>query len=124
MLTMLEKSSATERIKAVGLTNNFSEVDNKVVMALLNTLNNDPNVNVRLASVEALMKYSEDSFVREGLVQSITKQDSPLLQLALAEAMVELQETKSVNKFNELLSRKDLNHSVRKRIEKSIKILI
>ena len=47
MLTLLEQPRAIDRMKAVQISNEIREPDEKIVDALLKTLNNDPNVNVR-----------------------------------------------------------------------------
>ena len=78
MLNMLEKESTSERLKAVNLTQGMDNASEKVVEALLQTLNNDPNVNVRLSALEALFPYASNPKVREGLIQSISQQESPL----------------------------------------------
>jgi len=124
MLTMIDQPSVTERIKAVNIANNFDKVDDKIINALLYTLNNDPNENVRIITVEALVEFANDPRVREGLIQSITKQESPLVQIALADAMLTLQEKKAVEQFNRLLEKKDLNDTVRNRLEKTVTILM
>jgi hypothetical protein len=124
LLTMLEQPSATDRLKAVTYTDELDQVDDKVINALLQTLNNDPNVNVRLVTVEALHKLADHPKVREGLIQSITRQESPLIQIALADVMVALQEKKSVNAFKELLRNKDLDIAVKAKLENSVHVLM
>jgi hypothetical protein len=124
LLTMLEQPSATDRLKAVTYTDELDQVDDKVIKALLQTLNNDPNVNVRLVTVEALFKLADHPSVREGLIQSITRQESPLVQIALADVMVALQEKKSVNAFKELLKNKDIDLAVKAKIENSVNVLM
>ena len=79
MLSLLENPSATERLRAVGYTKNLNDANGRVIDALLTTLNNDPNVNVRLVTLEALAELAHDPRAREGLVQSLTKQESPLV---------------------------------------------
>ena len=123
MLSLLENPSASERLRAVSYTDDFKDVDTKVVEALLTTLNNDPNINVRLMTIEALTKLANNPIVREGLVQSIIKQDSPLVQSALADAMVKLQEKRSVKSFQQLLKKNNLNELVKTKIEQTIKKL-
>jgi len=123
-LTMLTQQSPADRIKAVNHVNNLDKIDEKIVTALLGTLNSDPNVNVRLVTVEALLEFSDIPEVRQGLVMSISQQNSPLVQLALADAMSALQEKSSVGQLQKLLEKKDLNDSVREQIEKSIQTLI
>jgi HEAT repeat protein len=124
LLALLENPSASERIRGVSYTNEISKVNRNVINALLSTLNNDPNSNVRLMTLEALTHYADEPAVREGLVQSILQQDSPLVQAALADVMLKLQEKKAVVPFNELLHQKDLNEMVRMKIRHTLTRLI
>lgn len=124
MLSLLKDQSASMRLQAVSYTDELSAVDRKVTEALLMTLNEDPNVNVRLATLEALAKLAGEPSVREGLVRSISNQDSPLVQSAIADVMVKLNEKSSVAELKKLLDRKDLNNAVKMNIEKSIQKLI
>jgi hypothetical protein len=124
MLSLLKDPSASQRIQAVSYTEELSSVDLKVIGALFTTLNEDPNVNVRLATLDALVKLAREPKVREGLVRSIDLQDSPLMQSAIADAMVKLQEKSSVKSLQRLLGKKDLNKMVKINIEKSIQKLI
>jgi hypothetical protein len=124
MLSLLQDPSASQRILAVSYTDNLSNVNMKVIDALLTTLNEDPNVNVRLSTLEALVKLSGEPKVREGLVRSISRQESPIMQSAIADVMVKLQEKSSVRSLQELLGKKNLNKMVKINIEKSIQKLI
>lgn len=123
MLSLLENPAASERLRAVSYTDEIHQVDDKVVDALLTTLNNDANVNVRLVTLEALSKLADKANVREGLVQSITRQESPLVQSALADVMVKLQEKRSIKPLRQLLRDDNLNHLVKGKIEQSIRDL-
>ncbi|HWB93035.1 MAG TPA: HEAT repeat domain-containing protein [Puia sp.] len=120
MKTLLQNPSASERIRGVSYTSEIKTVNRGVVEALLTTLNNDPNVNVRLMTLEALTHYASNPAVREGLVQSILQQESPLVQAALADVMLKLQEKNAVRPFKKLLQQKNLNVLVRTRIEAAI----
>ena len=123
LLSLLENPAASERLRAVSYTEEINQVDEKVVDALLTTLNNDANVNVRLVTLEALAKLADNPSVREGLVQSIARQDSPMVQSALADIMVKLQEKRSIKPLRQLLHDDKLNHLVKGKIEQSIKDL-
>lgn len=123
LLSLLENPAASERLRAVSYTEEINQVDEKVVDALLTTLNNDANVNVRLVTLEALAKLADNPSVREGLVQSIARQDSPMMQSALADIMVKLQEKRSIKPLRQLLHDDNLNHLVKGKIEQSIRDL-
>ena len=124
MLSLLEKESATERLKAVSLTSNIEQASERVTDALIKVLNTDPNVNVRLATLEALMAYASNPEVRIELVKSIASQNSPLVQLALAELMVALHEKSSVNELKKIIEGKATPIEVREKLKESIDVLI
>ncbi|MFC5410300.1 HEAT repeat domain-containing protein [Larkinella bovis] len=123
LLSLLENQSATERLRAVEYTKDIEHADEQVVEALLSTLNNDSNVNVRLVTLEALAGLAANPKVREGLVQSIVRQDSPLVQSALADVMLKLQEKRSVQPLRQLLRQANLNDFVKVKIEQTIREL-
>jgi len=123
MITLLDNSSPTERLKAVNISTEIRSVDSRVVDALLQTLNNDPNVNVRIAAVDALVRHGSIAKVREGLVSAITAQESPIVQAALADAMLALQEKRSVEEFRKLLEQNGLDKNVRNKLQNTIAAL-
>lgn len=124
ILSMLEQSSPTERLKAVNMGYELHAADSRVIEALLKTLVADPNINVRLAAVEALQQHASQPLVRQGLIEAIGYQDSPIVQIALADLMVELQEKGAVEPMKKLLEEQQVHENVRQKIENSIHILI
>jgi len=124
LLSLLEKESISDRLKAVNLTSELPKASQKVTDALFKTLNNDENVNVRLATLEALGPYLNNADVRQRLIASIAKQDSPLVQVAMAELMVNIQEDRSVDALQELLKKDSTPPEIKDRIKESIDILI
>lgn len=123
LLTLLDNPSATERLRAVGYTKELPVPNARVVAALLGTLNQDANVNVRLAALEALTPLAHDPTVRLGLVHALVQQTSPLVQVALADVMAQLQERRSVAPLRELLKQADLDATVKSKIEQTIQVL-
>ena len=124
MLAMLENPSASERMKAVSYTNELDNADQQVIAALLSTLNNDADVNVRLTTLEALAKLADHPEVREGLIRSVTQQESPLMQSAIADIMLKLQEKRAVKPLRKLLKEPGLNQGVRDKVTETINSLI
>ncbi|MDZ7773598.1 MAG: hypothetical protein U5K31_12795 [Balneolaceae bacterium] len=80
MLNLIDNGSATERLKAVNISSELNEPEPRVREALIRTLNRDPNVNVRIAAVDALLMRASDPGVRSALGASIARQDSPRRQ--------------------------------------------
>ncbi|QCR22584.1 HEAT repeat domain-containing protein [Pontibacter sp. SGAir0037] len=122
--TLIEQPAAVDRLKAVNISYEIADADEKVIQALFNSLNHDSNVNVRLAAVEALKLHAANPTVRAQLIQSINKQDSPMVQIALADLMQALQEKNAVPQLRQLLDDENTNEFVKDKIKESINVLI
>lgn len=123
MFTLIEQPQAQDRIRAVSLVNELPNADRQVIEVLAKTLNTDANINVRLAALESIARYWEDPYARAELVKSITLQDSPLIQNAIADAMLALREKSSITEFNKLLDKPELNTGVKLKLESTIEKL-
>ena len=92
-LSLLQQQSATDRLQGVSWAYRVEKSDTDVVSALLKTVREDASVNVRLAAVDALRTFATTSpLVRKALTQSLAKQDSPMVEIALIDLLVELRE--------------------------------
>jgi hypothetical protein len=89
MLSLLQQQSASERLNGVMWTNRIDNPGNEVVAALLDTLMHDSNINVRLATIDALKRFGADTSVRRGAVEALGRQTSPLVQIALIDFIAE-----------------------------------
>jgi hypothetical protein len=124
VLTMLNQSSSFDRIKALNMVSEFENADERIIGSLLNALNHDTNDNVRLLALEALLKYSDNPLVRQGLVESIRKQSSPIIQVRLSEVMVALDEKEAVPEFRKILMDAGLNYNVRRAMDHAVMVLL
>lgn len=120
MLTLIEQPGAQQRIKAVSMAQEFVEVDDKVIKVLGNTLQSDDNVNVRLAAIDALLSYWENATARQIMVESIAFQSSPIVQSAIADAMLSLREKQAIGEFEKLMTDEEINEAVKSKIESTI----
>jgi len=85
-VSLLQHQSASERLRAVSWSR-MAGGDEQVLTALLDSARSDPNVNVRLAAVDALAGYVDQGAVRTSLMNSLEVEKSPLVQLAVLEAV-------------------------------------
>ena len=96
-LSLLEQQSASERLRGVDYSSRVDQSDTQVLSALLHAVNHDPNVNVRLAAVDALRKFAGSPSVKGTIDQSLSKQESPLVQLALIDFIVDSRDKTAVS---------------------------
>ncbi len=123
-LTLLNQPSAVDRLQGVSYSAAVKDPNTKTLAALVNALNTDPNPNVRLAAVEALYLFRSQPGVKESLVQSLAAQDSPLVQVALIDLLVEIREQRAAEALKALVKNDKLNPDVKKLAERGIKQLI
>jgi HEAT repeat protein len=83
-------------------------------------LDNDPSVNVRLSAIDALYLFAGREQVRTALTASLSRQTSPLVQIALIDLMVSLKEKRAAAALKELLNDKQLIPEVRQRAKSGI----
>jgi anti-sigma factor RsiW len=115
-VSLLQQQSAGDRIKGVSWTERLVQPDDQIIGALIQTLNYDPTVNVRLAALDALIKFGNRSEIQQTFLESLKKQTSPLVQLALIDVVTELKVLDAVATFNEMLKLAKLNPTVKDRI--------
>ena len=89
-LSMLQQQSPSARMRGVTYSEKFAQPDPQVLDALLQAVNHDSNVNVRLSAVDALQKFATDPETARAMVNSVAGQDSPLVQIALIDMLVQL----------------------------------
>ncbi len=122
-LSLLQQTSSSGRLAGVSWVNQMQAPDQQVLNVLLQTLNEDPNVNVRLAAAEALRVYGNEDLVRQGIVASLPRQASPLVQIRLIKLLIELREKNAHTALQQLMQNERLNQDVRKQAEIGLKEL-
>ena len=122
-VSLLDQRSPSERIRGVNLSYGIEQPDTQTLTKLLDALNSDPNVNVRLAAVNALYLFRDNEIVREGLVKSLSRQSSPLVQVALIDLMVDIRERQAIDALKQLIQDEELTPEVKQRAEQSIQQL-
>jgi HEAT repeats len=116
-LSLLDRQSAASRLEGVAWSSRIQQPDDELLSALIATLNRDPNINVRLASLDALEKFAGTGTVRKALVDSLYTQNSPLVQIALIDALVHMRDTEAAKPLQRLSRDMAVNVSVRQRAE-------
>jgi hypothetical protein len=122
-LSLLQQQSASDRLRGVNFAYRVEQSDPQVLSALLTTVNHDPNTNVRLAAVDALRNFTDNPIGRKGLVQALAKQESPLVQIAIVDQIVELHEKSAAPAVQFLLASENLNPEVKQRAQWALKQL-
>ena len=121
-LSLLRQQSPSERLEGVSWTTRTAP-DPQVLDALQHTLRYDSSVDVRLAALDALSRYGNRPEVSRGLVDSLAGEQSPLVQVALIDILVELRDSRALEPLKRLQRNPDIDPTVRKRADWGIRQL-
>ena len=119
-LSLMQQQSASDRLKGVTWSSTLEQPGSEVVSALLDTLLHDPNVNVRLASIDALARFADQQQVRQGAVDALQSASSPMVQIALIDFVVGVREPRSIETLKKLAADPSLNEMVRMRASQGL----
>lgn len=119
-LSLLQQQSASERLRGVTWTDRIEQPGNEVTGALLDALMHDPNDNVRLRTVDALRRLADHEAVRRGTVEALSRQTSPLVQVALIDFVVEMNGREAADALRRLSEDPMVHEEVRARAEQGL----
>jgi Putative zinc-finger len=124
MFTMLKGESSSDRIKAVNFADELNTPDDNVIDVLVKTLNQDKNVNVRMAAAYALAKFADQRPVTDSMVKSLSLQTDPILQVTLINILVEKKEKSALKPIQQIITDKSTLKEVKTVAEKGVKLLL
>jgi hypothetical protein len=104
MLLMLDnQQSASQRMVGATVSYTIEKADDEIVDALVKTMNEDPNTNVRLAALEGLIRFQSDPRVKKALIASLSLQKDPVVQITLIQFMVKMKEREVVKQLQHIV---------------------
>ena len=112
-LSLLQEQSPSSRLRGVTYSYQMAQPDAQVEQALLYAVNHDSNVNVRLSAVDALEKYATNAQIRRALADAVPVQDSPLVQIALVDLLVQLNDKQAAPALRKLAQDAQADNQVR-----------
>jgi hypothetical protein len=87
-----QQRPTNDRLKTVLASANLEKPSEKVINELIGSLALDPSTNVRLAALEELYPHAGLEVVRAGVLASLPREPSPLVQVAMIDFLVAARE--------------------------------
>jgi len=122
-LSMLQQQSASQRLEGVSWSTRLPEPDPKVMGALMHTVRFDNSVDVRLAALDAVGRYADRPEIRRELVDVLQTTQSPMVQVALIDLLVDLHDKNAMPQFRKFQQDPNVNPTVKKRVDWGIQQL-
>ncbi len=124
VLALLENQSASKRILAISKTTTAATDDFRIIDALINKMFIDKNSNVRLAAVEALVRFSTIEKVRDSFIKALETEQEPSVQIELIQILADIQEKRALVPMKKLLENEETPNYVKQELAYSIPNLI
>jgi len=124
MTALISNDSPSDRIKAVHYAEQISQPSPQVTEILINTLNNDPSVNVRLAAATALQQFATHDEIRTALAESLQQQSDPMLQIVLIKMLVQMHEQTVIPTLKQFSTDNETHDMVKKEAEEALTVLL
>jgi hypothetical protein len=115
VISLLQQQSPSQRLQGVNRSYQLEQADPEIITALIRALKTDASVDVRLAALDSLLRYNRDAHVRRGVTEALGGRQSPLVQIALIDALVEMRESQAVPQIKQLQQSPGINPAVRER---------
>jgi hypothetical protein len=123
-LSLLDKNASSDRLRGVNMSTGISQPSNALMTSLTNTLESDPNVNVRLAAVDALTMFRDEPGVLDTAVQALAQESSPMVQIALIDLLIVIQEKKALEALRNFIQLKNVDPTVKEHAQERISVVM
>lgn len=108
VLSYLEDASAGKRLEGVyKFDEEFVKEDAKIIKTLLKILHTDSNANVKIATIDALLKFPSNDKVRTNLISALEKEKTPLVQIKIIKSLSTLRENRAQETLEEIIKNKE-----------------
>lgn len=105
ILADLGNDSTGKRLEAVyNFNDEFAKEDSQIIDVLINTVLNDKNANVRIATIDALLKFPQNSKVRTAFIEAIKTETEPLVQIKLINSVTILRDKRAQEPLKEIIN--------------------
>lgn len=105
LLANLQDDSAGKRLEGIYKFNDeYEKEDTKIINILVKVLHKDTNANVKIATIDALLKFPKNEKIRINLIKALEKEDTPLVQIKLIKAVSFLRENRAQKPLEKIIN--------------------
>ena len=104
LIYSMNDETASERIKAIyNFEEAYKKEDDRLIKTLYKLLHTDSNNNVKIAAIDALLKFPQNQEMRKQLISALEKEEEPLVQIKLIQSLTVLREQRAKEPIQEIL---------------------
>jgi hypothetical protein len=108
-----QSRSSNERLRGVLTSAAVAQPDDKTINDLIGALALDPSANVRLNALEALYAHADLDVVRAGVLTSLPREQSPLVQISMIDFLAAARDREAAPTLQKLSNNHQADLNVR-----------
>ncbi|MFP2996334.1 HEAT repeat domain-containing protein [Spongiivirga sp. MCCC 1A20706] len=107
LVSSMVNESTSVRLEAIyEYEDTYKKEDDRLLKTLFELLHKDSNNNVKIAVIDALLKFPNNEAMRLQLVKALETEEEPLVQLKLIDAVMKLKEERAEKPLKKLIEQK------------------
>ena len=118
--SLAQQQPANTRLQQIAATLARGDADAKTLAGLVSALAFDPSTNVRLSALEALYAHADRPLVRQGVLASLPREGSPLVQLAMIDFLTSVRDRDAAPAFEALTRDPAIDIAVRDAAQRAL----
>ncbi len=105
LLANLTADSAGTRLEGVyHFNDSYAKEDVNIIDTLIKILHKDANANVKIATIDALLKFPTNEKIRTNLIKAIENEKLPLVQIKLIKSLSFLRENRAQKPLEKIIN--------------------
>jgi hypothetical protein len=117
MLELMRARDSHQRIRAATASLSLEEADPVIISQLGRMLRQDVSTNVRLAALDALLRFADQAAARDEMLAALGEAPPPAVQIQLMETLIRLNEKRVLPYLEDIIESDSLPRQLRDRAE-------
>jgi len=107
LMANLEADSVGLRLEGIySFSDDYTKEDSQIINTLIKILHTDSNTNVKIATIDALLKFPTNEKIRKNLIIALEKEKLPLVQIKLIKSVSFLREKRAQKPLKKIIENK------------------
>lgn len=119
-ITLIDQQSVHLKLKALKLTESLPALQQELSQSLVDLLNKDENINVRMAAIETMAGFSKNDQIKRDLINTLEFEESFLVRAILVESLVGMNDPKLIEELKKMIEDENTDEELKNQIKEMI----
>ncbi|MEO9484584.1 MAG: HEAT repeat domain-containing protein [Ekhidna sp.] len=121
-IALVDQQSVHLKLKALEIASELPSLEEGLSRSLVNMLNTDESVNIRLAAAETLAAFQGNDRVKAEFLKGLQSQESFLVKAILLKYLISMDDPKIIEELREMIENQPIDHELKGQIQEIIEL--